>query len=112
MNQYSYHLFLLVLTVISALSVCPCQAKTPLESNSDQNSISPISHEVLTTTNTTDRTKSSQVSNSAGNTNSEQTIVSETTNDTSSTSSPLATTNTSLRIPISSRIFSVPSMQQ
>ncbi|MFN6570129.1 hypothetical protein [Dendronalium sp. ChiSLP03b] len=112
MNQYSYHLLLLVLTAVSAFSVCPCQAKTPLGSNTDQNNISPASSEVLTTTDTTDITKSSQVDNPASDTNSKQTILSETISDTSSASSTLATTNTNLRIPIFSRIFSVPSMRQ
>lgn len=109
MNQHSSHLLLLALTAISAFTLCPCKAQTPLESNNDQNNISPVSSEVLSTT---DTTKSSQLSNSASDTTSTPTILSEATNDTSSTGDTLAKTQINLRIPISSRIFSVPSMRQ
>ncbi|QSJ18132.1 hypothetical protein JYQ62_04655 [Nostoc sp. UHCC 0702] len=74
------------------------------DSNSDKSKIIiPISSEVSTTE---DTTKLPEARDSAIS-DSRETILSESTSDTS-----LVTTKSNLRIPISSRIFAVPSMQQ
>lgn len=104
MHQYSSYLLLLVIAVISAFSVTPCQAQTLPDSNSDKaKTIIPVSSEVSMTE---DTTKLSQVRDSVIS-NNQETILSESTSD-----SPLASTKSNLRIPISSRIFAGPSMQQ
>ncbi|BAZ50552.1 hypothetical protein NIES4103_31680 [Nostoc sp. NIES-4103] len=104
MHQYSSYLLLLVIAVISAFSVNPCQAQTLPDSNSDKAKIIPVSPEVSTTE---DTTKLSQVRDSVIS-NNQETILSETT----TSDAPLASTKSNLRIPISSRIFAGPSMQQ
>ncbi|MBH8565809.1 hypothetical protein I8748_27190 [Nostoc sp. CENA67] len=73
------------------------------DSNSDKAKILPVSSEV---SKTEDTTKLSQVRDSSIS-NSQETILSQTTSDT-----PLASTKSNLRIPISSRIFAGSSMQQ
>jgi hypothetical protein len=104
MHKYSYHLLLLAIAAISAFSVNPCHAQTsPDSNNGNTKNIIPVTSEVSTTE---DRIKERQLRDSASSNNPE-TILSQTTSET-----PLANTQSNLRIPIYSKIFAVPSMQQ
>jgi ABC-type oligopeptide transport system substrate-binding subunit len=97
MNQHICNLLALVLAAISACAIAPCQAQTPTDSNSENNNL----------VQATDNTVPSQLSDSATSNNSKSTVISESDNNTQVTS-----TKPNPRIPISSRIFAVPSMQQ
>ena len=106
MHQSFQYLIPLILTTTSAFVVTPSQAETPVESQN----MSSISSELSTDVDKTVPDNSKDLSNS---TNQKPNILSENSSN-SSTSTAVTTTATTSnpRIPISSRIFAVPSMQQ
>lgn len=111
MQQYFQKLIPLLLLSISAFIATPSQAQSPGESNNrNTNNISPISSELSTGINTNELSQPSDLNKS---TNDKPDILSENF-DNSSTNTAVTTTATTSnqRIPISSRIFAVPSMQQ
>jgi hypothetical protein len=111
MNQYCYPLLMLTLAAISTFNITPSQAQTLSTSNSDQTNtiISPTSSEISPKISTTEP---SAFGSSATSTNSNQTIFSEVNSDASSASTISNHNKPDFRVPISSRIFSVPSMRQ
>ncbi len=111
MNQSCFTLLMLTLTAISAFNITPSQAQTLPTSNSDQTNtiVSPISSEISPIINTTE---SSQLGDSATPSSSNQTIFFKVTSDTPSASNISNPNKPDLRVPISSRIFAIPSMQQ
>jgi hypothetical protein len=110
MKKYSFPLLTLLLTAISAATIIPCHAQTPVESNGNtpNNEIS-TTREISTTNNRSELVKENALGNSTGD---KSTVISETSVSSSSTSDNQATTQPNIRIPISSRIFAAPSMQQ
>ncbi len=111
MHQSFQTIIPLLLVSISALIVTPSQAQSLGEANnSNTNNVSPLSSEISTDINTN---VLSQPSNLNKSTNDKPDILSE-NSENSSTNSAVTTTstNSTQRIPISSRIFAVPSMQQ
>ncbi|MDZ7959095.1 MAG: hypothetical protein RMY34_14640 [Aulosira sp. DedQUE10] len=112
MYQSFQNIIALAVISISTFIVIPCQAQTAPESNnSDTNKISPISTEPSIGINTT---APSQGNNSSSSTNNLLNILSESLSNpsTNTTVTTTATTKPSTRIPIGSRIFAVPTMQQ
>ncbi|BAY97674.1 hypothetical protein NIES37_16180 [Tolypothrix tenuis PCC 7101] len=112
MHQYCQNIIALAVVSISALTVMPCQAQTTAESNNnDTNKISPISTEPSIGINPT---TPSEVNNSSSSTNNQPNILSENLSNpsTSVTVTTPETAQPSTRIPIGSRIFTVPTMEQ
>jgi hypothetical protein len=106
MSQSFKTLIPLLLVSISAFIANPSQAQSLTEANnSNTNNISPISSEISTEINSNLLFQPNDLN--------KPDILSE-TSDTSSTNTAVTTTDTNSnpRIPISSRIFAVPSMQQ
>jgi hypothetical protein len=99
MNQHICNLLALTLAANSACVIAPCQAQTPIDSNNKN--ILPFSSELPQNT---DNTPSFN--------NSEATIISDSANKAASDNTNATAIKPKPRIPISSRIFSVPSMQQ
>jgi hypothetical protein len=111
MPQFFQKLTPLVLTTIAALIVTPCQAQVSVESqNSNLDNISPISADSSTDLEKTVPDISNDLSSF---TNKKPDILSETA-DNSSTPAAASTTAKiyNPRIPVSSRIFPVPTMEQ
>jgi hypothetical protein len=104
MCQYFYNLLALFVVASCTMLTIPCQAqnfsKSNLE-NSNSDLISPSSQFDPANTNI-----KFNLSNSDDSSNNQLKVISE------STSTESVTTKTNQRIPISSRIFAVPSMQQ
>ncbi|MEH1983966.1 MAG: hypothetical protein V7L27_32715 [Nostoc sp.] len=105
MQQYISHLLLLVLGTSSTFIITPCQAQTPAKPNSQN---------IDKITSTSSNSPSTiQLSDLANSTNSKSSIVSEASSSNSSAANANITENKpKLRVPISSRIFPTPSMQQ
>lgn len=112
MHQYCQNIIALAVVSISALSVMPCQAQTAAESNNnDTNKISPISTEPSISINPT---APSLDNNSSSSTNNQLNILSENLSAPSANPSNMTAdvAQPSTRIPIGSRIFTVPTMEQ
>ncbi|WP_193195326.1 hypothetical protein [Nostoc sp. MG11] len=104
MQQHIWNLLILGLGA-STVIITPCHAQTPVESNSkNTNNISSTSSEQTSTI--------IELSDSASFTNSEPPIFTETTPNSSVSSASIAATKPKPRIPIFSRVFPSPSMQQ
>lgn len=103
MKQYSFSLLVLLLSAVSNFVAIPCQAQTASDANI--NTTNNISSETVTNDNLNER---SQVDNADNSANSKSTVVSENTEQASSVKKNLVNP----RIPISSRIFAAPSMEQ
>ncbi|MBD2607731.1 hypothetical protein H6G81_25175 [Scytonema hofmannii FACHB-248] len=99
MNQYIRNLLALALVANSAWLLTPCKAQTPVKSKSENpnNIISVSSQSPTVDTNT------SITSNNSTNYTNKKPIASSNT---------IPATKPNPRIPISSRVFSTPSMQQ
>lgn len=111
MHQSLQNLVVLILASASAFIVTPSRAQSLVEpNNSNTNNISPISSELSTGINTNEVSQPSDLNKS---TNNKPDILSENSSS-SSTNTVVKTTATTSnqRIPISSRIFAVPSMAQ
>jgi hypothetical protein len=110
MKQYISHLLILVLGTSSTFIVTPSQAQTPVKPNS-QNTDN-------TTSISSNSSSAIQLSDFADSTNSKPPILSEAANNSSGANANLAdnanitATKQQLRVPIFSRIFPTPSMQQ
>ncbi|BAY09564.1 hypothetical protein [Calothrix sp. NIES-2098] len=114
MHQSCQNLIVLILASISAFIVTPCHAQNQGETNnSNTQKISPGSSELTTGVDTTLETLPSQSSDLNSSTNNKAEKLSENSSN-SSTTAALTTTDpiSNPRVPISSRIFAVPSMQQ
>ncbi|WP_026732091.1 hypothetical protein [Fischerella sp. PCC 9605] len=111
MHQYLYHLLVLILAANSAAIAIPSQAQTQRKSNPENiNNITiPIVSQSSSATNTAVTSNLGDVGSSS---NSQPAVISESADSASTTSTEPAATNPNPRIPISSRIFAVPSMQQ
>ncbi len=104
MQQYISHLLILVLGTSSTFIVTPSQAETPVKTNSQNTeNISSISSNSPSTI---------QLSDFANSNNSKPAIVSEAVNKSSAANANITATKPQPRIPIFSRIFPTPSMQQ
>jgi hypothetical protein len=100
MNKYIRNLLALALVASSAWLVTPCKAQTPVKSKSENpNNIIPLSSQSPTG----DTNTSTTSSNSANYTNNKPIA---------SSSNAIPATKSNPRIPISSRVFSAPSMEQ
>jgi hypothetical protein len=100
MNKYIRNLLALALVANSAWLVTPCKAQISVKSNSENpNNIIPVSSQLPTV----DTNTSTTSSNSANSTNNKPIA---------SSSNAIPATKSNLRIPISSRVFSTPSMEQ
>ncbi|NDJ23586.1 hypothetical protein GS682_18475 [Nostoc sp. B(2019)] len=105
MQQYTWNLLILVLGASSTFIITPCHAQTPVESNSkNTNNISSTSSDQAPAI--------IELSDSASSTNSEPPIFTEATSKSSVSSASIAATKPKPRIPIFSRVFPSPSMQQ
>ncbi|MEH2273088.1 MAG: hypothetical protein V7K68_32480 [Nostoc sp.] len=104
MQQYISHLLILVLGASSTFIVTPSQAETPVKPNSQNTdnltSISSNSPSAI------------QLSDFANSTNSKPAILSEGGNNSSTTNANITENKPKPRVPIFSRIFPTPSMQQ
>lgn len=98
------HLFVATLVFSQALILLPCQAQTVRESEQPAKNPVPISSEAIPNSNTTSSAISSDSPNSS---ESKKELASD-----SNSSEPSVANQPSSRIPISSRIFFHPSMQQ
>ena len=102
-NQYIRNLLALVLAANYAGIVTPSQAQTPVKSNSENSNIIIIPASSQSPS-VTDATVPSKSTNSANSNNNKPVA--------SSANATVAATKPNPRIPVSSRIFSAPSMQQ
>ncbi len=104
MQQYISHLLILVLGTSSTFIVTPSQAQTPVKPNSQNTdnitSIPSTSPSAI------------QLSDFANSTDSKAPILSEAANNSSAVSANITATKPQPRLPIFSRIFRTPSMQQ
>ncbi|WP_138498865.1 hypothetical protein [Nostoc sp. PA-18-2419] len=104
MSKYISHLLILVLGTVSTCIITPCHAQTAVKSDSQNtNNISSTSSSSPSTI---------QMHDSLNSTNNKQTIISETVSNSSAPKPNLTATQAQLRIPIFSRIFRSPLMQQ
>ncbi|NEU75671.1 hypothetical protein PI95_024695 [Hassallia byssoidea VB512170] len=100
MNQYIRNLLALALVANSAWLVIPCKAQTPVKSKSENpNNIIPVSSQSPIAVDTNISNTSSNSTNS-------------TNNKPIASSNPIPATKPNPRIPISSRVFAAPSMEQ
>ncbi|MCC5634478.1 hypothetical protein LC593_01165 [Nostoc sp. CHAB 5844] len=106
MKQYSCPLLALLLSVVSSFMCIPCRAEVATEANTELNNN--ISSE-KTSFNKNER---SPVSNTDDSANAKSTVISENSENTASLRENQANLQPKFRIPISSRIFAAPSMQQ
>jgi hypothetical protein len=104
MQQYSFTLLVLLLSAVSNFMAIPCQAQTAEDYNTNTNN-SNSSGKVSIKENRDER---SPVNNTENSTNNKSTVISENTENASS----VIANQANLRIPIGSRIFAAPSMQQ
>jgi len=104
MKHYSFPLLVLLLSAVSNFVAIPCQAQTAEESNI--NTTTNISSEKVSAND--NQNERSQLNNADNSANTKSTFISENTETVSSVS----VNKTNPRIPISSRIFAAPSMQQ
>ncbi|MHC5599273.1 MAG: hypothetical protein ACYTXC_25580 [Nostoc sp.] len=104
MQQYIFALLILILGTSSAFINTPSQAQTPVKTNSQNtDKIIPISSNSPSTI---------QSSDFANSTNSKPSIVSEAANNSSTSNANITATKPQPRIPVFSKIFATPSMQQ
>ncbi|MEH2250213.1 hypothetical protein [Nostoc sp.] len=104
MQQYISNLLILVIVTSSAFIVTPSQAETPVKSNSQNtDNITSISSNSPSTI---------QLSDFANSTASKPRILSEAANNSSAPNANITATKPQPRVPIFSRIFPRPSMQQ
>ncbi|BAY61313.1 hypothetical protein NIES22_13780 [Calothrix brevissima NIES-22] len=110
MSQFFYKLTPLIFTTFSAFAVMPAQAQVLVEAhNSNVNHTSPISSELSTNS----EKAVSNNSDSSSSTNKKADILSENSdNNTPNAAATTTATTSNPRIPISSRIFPVPTMEQ
>ncbi|MGJ5630929.1 hypothetical protein [Nostoc sp. CALU 1950] len=104
MKQYISHLLILVLGTSSTFIVTPSQAQTPVKPNS-QNTDN-------TTSVSSNSSSAIQLSDFANSTNSKPPILSEAADNSSTANANITATKPEPRVPIFSRIFRTPSMQQ
>jgi hypothetical protein len=108
MSQHFHKLAPLLFTTISAFIVTPAHAQVPVESqNPNVNNISPISSELY---NNSEKNMTDNSQESSTYTNKKLDVLAENSDNSSPTAA--ANTKSNPRIPISSRIFSVPTMKQ
>ncbi|MEH1945118.1 MAG: hypothetical protein V7L01_33555 [Nostoc sp.] len=110
MQQYLSHLLILALGTSSTFVITPCQGQTPVKSKSQNtDNITSIS---------SNSPSAIQLSDFANSTNSKTPILSEAVNNSSGANANIAdnanitATKPKPRVPIFSRIFPTPSMQQ
>lgn len=110
MRQYIFNLLILVLGTSSTFIITPSQAETPVKSNTQKtDNITSIS---------SNSPSAIQLSDFANSTNSKSPILSEAAKNSSGTNANIAdnanltATKPKPRVPIFSRIFPTPSMQQ
>ncbi|WP_334772931.1 hypothetical protein [Nostoc sp.] len=104
MRQYISHFLILVLGTSSTFIVTPSQAQTPVKSNSQNtDNITSISSNSPST---------NQLRDFANSTNSKPPILSEAANNSSAANANITANKPKPRVPIFSRIFPTPSMQQ
>ncbi|MEH2119335.1 hypothetical protein [Nostoc sp.] len=104
MRQYTSYLLILVLGTSSTFIVTPSQAQTPVKPNSQNtNNISSLS---------SNSPFAIQLSDFASSTNSKPPILSEAAKNSSVSDANITATKPKPRVPIFSRIFPTPSMQQ
>ncbi|MCW5317492.1 hypothetical protein GTQ43_27910 [Nostoc sp. KVJ3] len=104
MQQYFSHLLILALGTTSAFIIAPCQGQTPVKPNSQNtDNISSIS---------SNSPSAIPLSDFANSTNNKSAILSEASNNSSAANTNITATKPKVRIPVSSRIFHTPSMQQ
>ncbi|MEH2057415.1 MAG: hypothetical protein V7K97_14885 [Nostoc sp.] len=106
MQQYISSLLILVLGTSATFIITPSQAQTPVKTNSqntDNDKIISISSNSPATI---------QLSNFADSANSKPSILSEAANNSSAANADITVTKPQPRIPVFSRIFPTPSMQQ
>ncbi len=104
MQHYISHLLVLVLGTSSTFLVTPSQAQTPVKTNSQNpENVTSISSSSPSAT---------QLSDFANSTNSKPPLLSEVTNNSSATNANITANKPRVRVPIFSRIFATPSMQQ
>lgn len=104
MQQYISHLLILVLGTSSNFLVTPCQAQTPVKTNSQNpENVTSIS---------SSSPSAAKLSDFANSTNSKPPLLSEAANNSSATNANITANKPRPRVPIFSRIFPRPSMQQ
>ncbi|MEH2166193.1 MAG: hypothetical protein V7K41_05880 [Nostoc sp.] len=104
MQQYISHLLLLVLGTGLTFLVTPSQAQTPVKTNNQNpENVTSISSSSPSAT---------QLSDFNNSTNSKPPLLSEATNNSSATNANITANKPRPRVPIFSRIFATPSMQQ
>ncbi|MBW4676041.1 MAG: hypothetical protein KME52_19055 [Desmonostoc geniculatum HA4340-LM1] len=104
MHKYIWNLLILVLATISTCMITPCHAQTAAKSdNQNTDNISSLSSNSPSAIQLRDLTSS---------TDNKSTIVSETVSNSSEAKANVTPTQPKPRIPIFSRIFRTPSMQQ
>ncbi|MBW4611902.1 MAG: hypothetical protein KME21_01180 [Desmonostoc vinosum HA7617-LM4] len=101
MQQYFFN-FMIILGASATLLISPCQAQTPTELN-EKSSNNPKSLNSSPVT---------EVTNSGNDTNKDLPILSQVDSNSSASNSDVAVKKPEPRIPIFSRIFPAPSMQQ
>ncbi|MDF5735251.1 MULTISPECIES: hypothetical protein [unclassified Nostoc] len=104
MQQYISRLLIVVLGTSLTFIVTPCQAETPVKTNSQNtDNISSLSSNSPSTI---------QLSDFANTTNSKPPILAEAAKNSSAANANITATKPQSRIPIFSRIFPTPSMRQ
>ncbi|MCF2150929.1 hypothetical protein IQ276_031800 [Desmonostoc muscorum LEGE 12446] len=104
MHKYICNLLMLVSATISTCIITPCHAQTAAKSDSQStNNMSSVSSNSPSAIQLRDLTNSSD---------SKPTIISETVSNSSASKANITATQPKPRIPIFSRIFRTPSMQQ
>ncbi|WP_392482429.1 hypothetical protein [Nostoc sp. C110] len=104
MQQYFSHILILALGTTSTLMITPCQGQTPVKpNNQNTENISSVS---------SNSPLAIPLSDSPNSTNNKPTILSEVSNNSSVVNANIAATKPKPRLPIFSRIFPTPSMQQ
>ncbi|MBE9003532.1 hypothetical protein IQ259_00410 [Fortiea sp. LEGE XX443] len=107
MKQYNFTLLILLLSTGFHFISIPCQAQTARRASEINNNIS--AENVSSNENNNER---SPIINTDDSANTKSTIISENLGNTTPVSDNQANTQSKFRIPISSRIFASPSMQQ
>jgi hypothetical protein len=104
MQQFFCRFLILALGTTSTFIITPCHGQTPVKANSQNtdniSSLSSNSPAVI------------PLNDSANSTNNKPTILSEVTNNSSAANANITETKPKPRLPIFSRIFPTPSMQQ
>ncbi|MBE9205268.1 hypothetical protein IQ244_01730 [Nostoc sp. LEGE 06077] len=106
MKQYSCPLLALLLSIVSSFMCVPChaqvatEAKSELDNNDSPQKTSLNKNEVL------------PVNSAEDSANIKSTVISDNSETTAAVTNNQANTQPTLRIPINSRIFASPSMQQ